>query len=80
MTATLTRWAEGDRQPSNDVVRQVRGKSGVVWLRSAPAGLFWYPREGGLIAHWEELLRVDGPVTADRSTLPLTLFELPEAS
>ncbi|EOD66868.1 hypothetical protein [Amycolatopsis vancoresmycina] len=73
-------WVEGDRQPRNDDVRQVRGVSGVVWSRSEPAGLFWFPREGGLIASWDELLRIDGPVTADRSALPLALFDLPEAS
>ncbi|WP_086848367.1 hypothetical protein [Amycolatopsis kentuckyensis] len=74
------RWAEGDRRPGNQDVRQVRGRSGVVWSRSEPAGLFWFPRDGGLIASWEELLRLDGPVVEDHSAVALTLFDLPEAS
>jgi len=76
---TTRQWETGDPEPRKDV-RQVRGRSGTVWRRSEPAGLFWFPREGGEIASWAELLTLDGPVTEDRSVLPLALFDLPEAS
>ena len=77
---TKQSWAVGDPEPSNDDVRQVRGRSGTVWERSEPAGLFWCPREGGIIRGWEEMLDLDAPLVADRSALPLTLFDLPAAA
>lgn len=73
-------WVTGDKQPPNSEVRQVRGASGQIWHRSPPNGLFWYPRGGGLTRDWTEVLDLDGPVTADDTTLPLTLFSLGEVA
>ncbi|WP_199755267.1 hypothetical protein [Amycolatopsis sp. WAC 04197] len=66
-------WEYGDPEPSNKDVRQVTGVSGCVWVRSKPNGLFWYPREGGVIHHWQELLYVDGPAVGE--SMRISLFD-----
>lgn len=69
-------WMPGDPEPRNDEVRQVRGASGQIWRRSEPAGLFWWPHGGGVIASWREVLELDAPVVADRTCFTLTLFDV----
>lgn len=69
-------WVEGDPEPPNDEVRTVTGASGTVWARSDPNGLFWWPRPCGVVRHWPELLRIDGPVTAETVAVQGTLFDI----
>jgi hypothetical protein len=55
-------WSVGDPEPANADVRAVTVASGVLWLRSLPNGLFWFPAAGGLIEEWPNLLTKHGPV------------------
>lgn len=61
----MTTWTVGDPEPPNSDIREVTGKSGTTWIRSKPNGHYWAPEGGGLIHHWPEVLRVDGPVTGE---------------
>ncbi|MBN9748608.1 hypothetical protein DMP23_47360 [Amycolatopsis sp. A1MSW2902] len=70
------RWAAGDPEPPNDEVRTVTGASGTVWARSEPAGLYWWPPPCGSVRHWPELLRIDGPVTAETGAVQGVLFDV----
>ncbi|MFI5614996.1 hypothetical protein [Amycolatopsis sp. NPDC051903] len=69
-------WTHGDPEPPNSETRTVTGASGTVWVRSAPNGLYWMPRGGGLIQHWPNLLAVDGPLTAEPVAVQGFLFQI----
>ncbi|QYN17549.1 hypothetical protein [Amycolatopsis sp. DSM 110486] len=70
----MTLYSSGSPEPKG--LRECTGRSGTHYKLSQ-YGYFWYPASGGLIYHWPELLRVDGPLTPGRrEPEPLALFDL----
>lgn len=65
-------WNRGDPEPPNRQLRAVTGRSGRLWFRSDPNGLFWFPYPGGRIHDWPSLLAADAPLT--EAQRELTLF------